>query len=35
MTNQVETCHPDIYTVVYKVKVVLLADIRIVFICML
>ena len=27
MTYYVETCHPDIYTIVYKIDVVLLTDV--------
>ena len=28
MTDLVETCRPDMYTIVYKINVVLLTDVR-------
>jgi len=33
MTDYVETCRPDIYTIVYKINVVLLTEVLYLFVC--
>jgi len=33
MTDWVETCRPDIYSVVYEMKVLLLTDVLYLFVC--
>ena len=33
MTDQVETCHPDIYTIIYKINIVLLTGVWYLFVC--
>ena len=35
MTDWAETCRPDIYNIVYKINVVLLADVKYLFFCVL